>query len=174
MTSDTMGRLLSELREHLGILAENSNAPWDGDEDAWLNYFLGQVDDWEIQEARWGDDYVKVADRPGARNDPKKGKLTVKARKELIKGKAGKKAEKYGVKLGAHHKKECSMDAFKYNVQWFYRIKGAEWKGTKKQKLTRAIAISYSVLKSSCGITSKEKMTPSQMVQAGTKSEDFE
>ena len=76
-------------------------------------------------------------------------------------------SKKAGMEVPSHYQKSCSMDAFYKNVHYFYRVKGKEWEGSDKEKLQRAIAASYSALKSACGITSKEKMTPSQIVKSG-------
>jgi hypothetical protein len=75
--------------------------------------------------------------------------------------------KKAGMPVPTHYMKTCSMDSFYKNVQYFYRVKGKEWEGSKKEKLQRAIAASYSVLKRSCGVTSKGRMTPSQIVAKG-------
>lgn len=55
-------------------------------------------------------------------------------------------------------KKRCSLKAFNYNVN-HRREKGEP---PSKQD----IAIAYSVLKKSCGVDSKAKMTPSEIVKA--------
>lgn len=89
--------------------------------------------------------------------------LTSKGRTQAAQD-ASKKA---GMKVPQHYQKTCSMDSFYKNVQYFYRVKGKEWEGSKKEKLQRAIAASYSVLKKSCGVTSDKRMTPSEIVSAG-------
>jgi len=77
-------------------------------------------------------------------------------------------SKKAGVDVPKHYQKSCSMDAFKKNVHYFYRIKSKEWEGSKKEKLQRAIAASYSSLKTACGVGASEKMTPSEIVKAGS------
>ena len=97
--------------------------------------------------------------------------LTDKQREKLV-GKAQKKAKK-GVTVPTHYLKECSMKAFRANVEYFYRVKSADWEKAsdkpleKKDKLRRALAASYSTLKRACGVSGSERMTPSEIVKAG-------
>ena len=70
-------------------------------------------------------------------------------------------------KLPKHYQKSCSMDDFKKNIRYFYKVKGKEWEGSKKDKLQRAVAASYSVLKRSCGVKSDKRMKPSEIVRMG-------
>lgn len=76
-------------------------------------------------------------------------------------------SDKTGKAVPQHYQKTCSMASFNANVEYFYRVKGKEWEGSKQEKLQRAIAASYSVLKRSCGVHPKENKTPSQIVKAG-------
>lgn len=101
---------------------------------------------------------LRVTEKKGA-----KSALTDKQRSELAKA----ASDKAGMKVPKHYLKECSMEAFYANTQYFYRVKGAEWEGSKEEKLNRAIAASYSTLKRSCGVDSKENMTPSEIVAQG-------
>jgi hypothetical protein len=80
---------------------------------------------------------------------------------------AGAASAKAGMKVPQHYLKSCSMESFYKNVHYFYRVKGEEWTGSKQEKVQRAIAASYSSLKSACGVSSKEQMTPSEIVRAG-------
>jgi hypothetical protein len=75
-----------------------------------------------------------------------------------------------GVQVPKHYLKTCSQDSFRKNIEYFYRVKGQEWSGDKKAKMKRAIAASYSVLKTACGVKSKAKMKPSEIIAAGGKS----
>jgi len=54
-------------------------------------------------------------------------------------------------------RKRCSIDAFNYNVNLHKK------KGDPPSK--QDIAIAYSVLRKACGIESKKKMTPSEMIR---------
>jgi hypothetical protein len=101
---------------------------------------------------------LRVTEKKG-----EKSTLTDKQRSGLAKAASAKA----GMKVPKHYQKECSMDAFYKNVHYFYRVKGAEWEGSKEEKLNRAIAASYSTLKRSCGVDSKESMTPSEIVAQG-------
>ena len=56
--------------------------------------------------------------------------------------------------------KSCSQKAFRNNV----RISHDEGK-----PMDQAIAIAYSVLKKACGVTSKERMKPSEIIGASKK-----
>jgi len=78
-------------------------------------------------------------------------------------------SDKTGKAVPQHYQKTCSMASFNANVRYFYDVKGKEWEGSKQEKLQRAIAASYSVLKRACGVHPKERMTPSQIVKHGSK-----
>jgi hypothetical protein len=101
---------------------------------------------------------LRVTEKAGA-----KSALSDKQRSELAKA----ASDKAGMKVPKHYQKECSMKAFYKNVLYFYKIKSTEWEGSKEEKLNRAIAASYSTLKRSCGVDSKENMTPSEIVAQG-------
>jgi len=60
----------------------------------------------------------------------------------------------------------CSLEAFKNNVR-------REYHAGKTAKGTQHVAIAISVLKRACGVKSKERMTPKEIVAAGSqKTED--
>lgn len=56
--------------------------------------------------------------------------------------------------------KKCSTKAMSQNIR-HYRHAGKEG--------PQAVAIAYSVLKKACGVTSKERMTPKEIVAKGGK-----
>jgi len=58
--------------------------------------------------------------------------------------------------------RRCSMDAFEANIRREY-YRGKTAKGTQH------FAIAMSTLKRACGVTSKERMTPQQVIAAGKK-----
>ena len=60
--------------------------------------------------------------------------------------------------------RECSLDAFKHNIRREYHA-GQTAQGTQH------VAIALSVLKRSCGVDSKGRMTPKEIVAAGQKEE---
>lgn len=61
--------------------------------------------------------------------------------------------------------RSCSQQAFRANVR-------TERDGGKE--IDQAIAISYSILKKSCGVTSKEMMKPSEIIASGKKTESLD
>ena len=62
--------------------------------------------------------------------------------------------------------RECSLDAFKHNIRREYHA-GQTAQGTQH------VAIALSVLKRSCGVDSKDRMTPKEIVAAGGKRESM-
>lgn len=58
--------------------------------------------------------------------------------------------------------RECSLDAFKHNLRREYHA-GQTAQGTQH------VAIALSVLKRSCGVDSKDRMTPKEIVAMGGK-----
>lgn len=62
--------------------------------------------------------------------------------------------------------RECSLDAFKHNLRREYHA-GQTAQGTQH------VAIALSVLKRSCGVDSKDRMTPKEIVAAGGKRESM-
>jgi hypothetical protein len=121
-------------------------------------------EDSEVMERDAGQSFMdlpfelRVTEKKGAASG-----LTDKEREKLAKAASAKA----GVDVPKHYQRVCSMDAFYKNVLYFYRIKSTEWEGSKEDKLNRAIAASYSVLKRSCGVDAKEQLTPSQIVAKG-------
>jgi hypothetical protein len=61
--------------------------------------------------------------------------------------------------------RSCSLEAFKNNVR-------REYHAGKTAQGTQHVAIALSVLKRSCGVDSKERMSPKEIVAAGQKTED--
>jgi hypothetical protein len=84
---------------------------------------------------------------------------------------AADKAAKYGVKLRKSWAKDCSMNAFKQNVQFAYRVHLAGSDQTKKERIKQAVAIAYSMLGRACGIKDSSNKTPSQMIGAAEATE---
>jgi len=62
--------------------------------------------------------------------------------------------------------RECSLDAFKHNLRREYHA-GQTAQGTQH------VAIALSVLKRSCGVDSKDRMTPKEIVAAGGKKQSM-
>ena len=56
-------------------------------------------------------------------------------------------------------KKTCSLKAFKSNFK----------KEMKKRSKSQALAISYKTLKDVCGVSSKKRMTPKEIVKGRKK-----
>jgi hypothetical protein len=95
--------------------------------------------------------------------------LSDKERRSLAKDATAKS----GNSVPTHYVKECSLEAFKKNVEYFYRVKSVEWERqaggslSKEAKMKRAQAAAYSALESACGVKSNGKLTPTQIVQKG-------
>lgn len=56
--------------------------------------------------------------------------------------------------------KRCSMDAFEKNIRRM-------WREGKRAKGTQHVAIALSTLKRACGVKSKRRMTPREIIAAG-------
>ena len=61
-------------------------------------------------------------------------------------------------------RRECSLEAFSKNIE-------TEIKSGKPRP--QSVAIAYSVLKKACGVKSKKKMTPKEIISMGRKSESI-
>jgi hypothetical protein len=57
--------------------------------------------------------------------------------------------------------KTCSVDSFKQNIRYFTKKKG--------YPTEQAVAAAFSALKSACGVESKAKMSPKEIVSKGKK-----
>lgn len=71
-----------------------------------------------------------------------------------------------------HYIKVCDTDAFRRNIEYFFKVKGKNWPGSQADRMKRAVAASYTVLKKSCGLKNWSKdtrMKPSEIVAAGGK-----
>lgn len=71
--------------------------------------------------------------------------------------------------------RECSMEAVAANIRQWLKEKADEARksGRSREELQQqAIAVALSTLKKSCGVTSKARMTPKQIVAAGSVDEE--
>lgn len=103
---------------------------------------------------KWADAIVKESKRKESLDE-----ASNKEKSPAIKKKLAKKGLS---KLN----RECSLDAFKHNIRREYHA-GQTAQGTQH------VAIALSVLKRSCGVDSKDRMTPKEIVAAGGKRESM-